>query len=105
MIINSIEISLRKQTTIIDLFAGCGGLNVSDIIAKDCKQAVSEYKRLSKSHNLLLWEENKDELMAMKEVVMPIWQNWNLETIYPNKIKRIQANVNLDKHYQITSVY
>lgn len=101
MIINSIEISLRKQTTIIDLFAGCGGLNVSDIIAKDCKQAVSEYKRLSKSHNPKLWEENKDELMAMKEVVMPMWQNWNLEIVYPNKVKRIATNVNLDKHHQI----
>ena len=57
MTINSIEISLREQTATISLFAGCGGSNVSSIVCADSKEAVSEYKKLSKSHNPKLWEE------------------------------------------------
>ena len=51
MIINSIEINIRQQTATISLFAGCGGVNVSSIVCADSKEAVSEYKKLSKSHN------------------------------------------------------
>ena len=63
MTINSIEISLREQTATISLFAGCGGSNVSSIVCADSKEAVSEYKKLSKSHNPKLWEENRDNLL------------------------------------------
>ena len=101
MTLNSIEFRLHEQSAVLDLFAGCGGLNVSDIVAKDCKQAVSEYKRLRKQDNPLLWEENKDDLLVMNEVMIPMWQNWNLENVYPNKVKRIQTAVNFDKHPRI----
>lgn len=101
MIINSIEISLREPTATISLFAGCGGSNVSSIVCADSKEAVSEYKKLSKSHNPKLWEENRDNLLVMNEVLMPVWQDWDLQRYYPQKIKRFDTKVNLSNHPMI----
>lgn len=101
MIINSLEISLRKQTSVISLFAGCGGLDVSSIVSASSKEAVSEYKKLSKSNNPNLWLENKDALMSMNEVLMPVWQDWDLNKYYPQKIKRFDTEVNLNNHPMI----
>lgn len=94
---NSIKIELRKQSADITLFAGCGGLNVSEIIKKKHNRAVSEYKRLTKQYHPLLWKAMKDDLMAMEEVLIPKWQNWDLHKYYPNEVKRINTEINLNE--------
>lgn len=98
---NCVEISLRRQISTISMYAGCGGQNVSGIVCADSKEAVSEYKKLTKTHNPELWEENRDNLMAMNEVLIPVWQEWELSKYYQNKIKRFDTEINLNNYPKI----
>lgn len=87
MTINSIGFSLRQQTAMIDLFAGCGGLNVD--LEKRWK---SNTIRVQKDKNPKLWEDNPC-LKDVKELFLPNWEE-ELQGIDFGKKYSVSVDVN-----------